>query len=86
MVPQANMQSLRATIRSTQQWLTIETTVAGKRPANADQHAWGIQLTTRLPRDVRQRRNSRGYADRGGLHGHRLSVCDVTGRVVLTKR
>ena len=81
-VPQTNMQSLRATIRSTHPWLTMETTGStalspGNSPPTADQHARRVQLTARMSRDVRECRDRGGDPDRGGLHRHGLSARHV---------
>ena len=61
-VPQTNMQSLRATIRSTHPWLTMETTGStalspGNSSTDAHQHPRRVQLTARMSRDVRERRD-----------------------------
>ena len=58
-VPQTNMQSLRATIRSTHPWLTMETTGStalspGNSPPTDISTHGEFNFTARLSRDVRE--------------------------------
>ena len=55
----------------------IDGAVSGQHSAHADQHARRVQLAARLSRDVRERRDRGGDADRGRLHRHGLSAGDV---------
>ena len=89
-VPQTNMQSLRATIRSTHPWLTMETTGStalspGNSSADADQHARRVQLAARMPRHVRERRDAQATRIEADFTGTDCQLATFTGRVVLTK-
>jgi hypothetical protein len=81
-VPQTNLQSLRATIRSTHPWLTMETTGStalspGNSPPTQISTHGEFNSPRGMPRDIRQRRDGGGNTNRGGLHRHGLSTSYV---------
>jgi hypothetical protein len=84
LVPQTNMQSLRATIRSTHPWLRLDTTGStavspGNGPATQISTARRVQFTARMPWNVRQCRDRRSNTHRGRLYWHGLSARYIRG-------
>ena len=81
-VPQTNMQSLRATIRSTHPWLTMDTTGStALSPGNTPPTQISTHGEFNSPRGCRGTFGSvgtaRGHTDRGRLHRNRLPAGDV---------
>ncbi|MEQ1907571.1 MAG: hypothetical protein ABMA15_02060 [Vicinamibacterales bacterium] len=89
-VPQTNMQSLRATIRSTHPWLTIDTTGStALSPGNGPPTQISTQGEFNSPRGCRGTFGSVGAADatriEANFTGTDCQQATFTGRVVLTK-
>lgn len=82
-MPQTNMQSLRATIRSTHPWLTMETagstalSPSNTPPTQISSH--GEFNSSRLSWNVRERRSRGSNSNRSGLHRDQLSASDIQG-------
>ena len=89
-VPQTNMQSLRATIRSTHPWLTIETTgIDGAVARNSPPTQISTHGEFNSPRGCRGTFGSVGTAEATRIEadftGTDCQQATFTGRVVLTK-
>jgi hypothetical protein len=52
----------------------IDGSFTRQQSAHTDQHPWGIQLTARMSRDLRECWDRGGEPNRGGLHRHGLSA------------
>lgn len=89
-VPQTNMQSLRATIRSTHPWLTMETTGStALSPGNSPPTEISTHGEFSSPRGCRGTFGSVGTAEATRIEadftGTDCQLATFTGRVVLTK-
>jgi hypothetical protein len=89
-VPQTNMQSLRATVRSTHPWLTIETTGStALSPTNGPPAGISTHGEFNSPRGCRGTFGSVGTAEATRIDadftGTDCQQATFTGRVVLTK-
>jgi hypothetical protein len=89
-VPQTNMQSLRATIRSTHPWLTMETTGStALSPGNSPPTEISTHGEFNSPRGCRGTFGSVGTAEatriEADFSGTDCQLATFTGRVVLTK-
>ena len=89
-VPQTNMQSLRATIRSTHLWLTMETTGStALSPGNSPPTQISTHGEFNSPRGCRGTFGSVGTAEATRIEadftGTDCQLATFTGRVVLTK-
>jgi hypothetical protein len=89
-VPQTNMQSLRATIRSTHPWLNMETTgSAALSPGNSPPTQISTHGEFNSPRGYRGTFGSVGAAEATRIEadftGTDCQLATFTGRVVLTK-
>jgi hypothetical protein len=90
-VPQTNMQSLRATIRSTHPWLTMETTGStALSPSNSPPTQISTHGEFNSPRGCRGTFGSVGTAEATRIEadftGTDCQLATFTGRMVLTKQ